>query len=49
MNKGCKKIDSVEIDNVIAQHPSVQNVVTFVIEDEMYGQDVSCAIDLKEG
>ena len=39
----------MEIDNVIAQHPSVQEVVTFAIEDEMYGQDVGCAVVLKDG
>ena len=49
INKGGEKIGPVEIDNVIAQHPSVQEVVTFAIEDEMYGQDVGCAVVLRDG
>ena len=49
INKGGEKISPVEVDNVIAQHPSVQDVATFAIEDEMYGQDVGCAIILIEG
>ena len=49
INKGGEKISPVEVDNVIAQHPSAQDVATFAIEDEMYGQDVGCAIVLTEG
>ena len=49
INKGGEKISSVEIDNVIAQHVSVQDVVSFAIEDEMYGQDVGCAVVLTDG
>ncbi|CAF9932784.1 MAG: hypothetical protein HETSPECPRED_008454 [Heterodermia speciosa] len=49
INKGGEKIGPVEVDNIIAQHPGVQDVVTFAIEDEMYGQDVGCAIILKQG
>ena len=49
INKGGEKIAPVEVDNVIAQHPSVQDVATFAIEDEMYGQDLGCAIVPKKG
>ena len=40
---------SVELDNVIAQHQAVAEVVSFAIDDDMYGQDVGCAIKCEEG
>ncbi len=49
INKGGEKISPIEIDNVLAQHPSVGEAVSFAIEDEMYGQDVGAAIVLKDG
>ncbi|KAJ9642444.1 hypothetical protein H2199_004825 [Coniosporium tulheliwenetii] len=48
INKGGEKISPIEIDNVLAQHPSVGEAVSFAIEDEMYGQDVGAAIVLKD-
>lgn len=47
INKGGEKISPIELDNVVAQHPSVSEAVSFAIEDEMYGQDVALAIVLK--
>lgn len=49
INKGGEKISPVELDNTIGQHASVEEVVTFAIDDEMYGQDVGCAIKAKKG
>ena len=49
INKGGEKISPVELDNVISQHPSVAEVVTFAIDDDMYDQDVACAVRLEEG
>ena len=49
INKGGEKISPVELDNTIGQHEMVQEVVTFAIDDEMYGQNVACAIKRKEG
>lgn len=49
INKGGEKISPVELDNVVATHPSVAEVVTFAVPDEMYGQDVSAAVVLKQG
>jgi len=49
INKGGEKISPVELDNVIAHHPSVAEAVSFAMEDEMYGQDVGVAIVLKDG
>lgn len=49
INKGGEKISPVELDNTISQHEAVQEAVCFAVEDEMYGQDVACAVKLKEG
>ena len=49
INKGGEKISPVEIDNVLAQNPSVAEAVCFAIEDDMYGQDVGLAVVLKDG
>ncbi|KAI9848164.1 MAG: hypothetical protein M1837_000838 [Sclerophora amabilis] len=49
INKGGEKISPIELDNVLAQHPSVSEAVSFAIADEMYGQDVGVAVVLKEG
>ncbi|TVY57131.1 putative peroxisomal-coenzyme A synthetase [Lachnellula cervina] len=49
INKGGEKISPIELDNVLARHPSVSEAVSFAIPDEMYGQDVGVAIVLKSG
>lgn len=49
INKGGEKVSPVELDNVIAQHRAVVEVVCFAIDDDMYGQDVGCAVRLEEG
>ena len=49
INKGGEKISPVELDNVIFGHHAVAEVVTFAIDDEMYGQDVGVAVILKDG
>ena len=49
INKGGEKISPVEIDNVVAQNPSVAEAVSFAIADEMYGQDIGLALVLKDG
>ncbi|KAF2273196.1 acetyl-CoA synthetase-like protein [Westerdykella ornata] len=49
INKGGEKISPIELDNVIAQHPSVSEAVSFALEDEHYGQDVGVAVVVKEG
>ena len=49
INKGGEKISPVELDNVIVQHQAVAEVVSFAIDDDMYGQDVGCAIKCEEG
>ena len=49
INKAGEKISPIELDNVVAQNPSVGEAVSFAIPDEMYGQDVGLAVVLKEG
>jgi len=49
INKGGEKISPIELDNVLAQHPSVAEAVSFAMEDEVYGQNVGVAIVIKEG
>ena len=49
INKGGEKISPVEIDHVIAAHPAIADVVSFAIEDDMYGQDIGVAVRLKDG
>ena len=49
INKGGEKISPLEIDHVIAAHPAVADVVSFAIEDDMYGQDIGVAVRLKDG
>ena len=49
INKGGEKISPIELDNAIAQHPLVNEVVSFAIADEMYGQDIGLAVVLKDG
>ena len=49
INKGGEKISPVELDNVVAQNPSIQEAVSFAIEDELYGQDIGLAVVLTNG
>ncbi|KAL8766201.1 MAG: hypothetical protein Q9209_006966 [Squamulea sp. 1 TL-2023] len=49
INKGGEKVSPVEVDNLIAGHAAVADVVAFAMEDEMYGQEVGAAVVLKEG
>ena len=49
INKGGEKISPVEVDNVVSKHQAVAEVVCFAIPDDMYDQDVGCAVRLKEG
>ncbi|KAI9843261.1 MAG: hypothetical protein M1838_002700 [Thelocarpon superellum] len=49
INKGGEKISPIELDNVLAQHPAIAEVVSFAIDDDMYGQEVGVAVVLKDG
>jgi acyl-CoA synthetase (AMP-forming)/AMP-acid ligase II len=49
INKGGEKISPIEIDNILVQHPKVQEAVSFAVDDDLYGQNVAAAIVLQEG
>ncbi len=49
INRGGEKISPLEVDNVLMEHPYVQQVVTFAIADKMLGEEVGAAIVLNEG
>lgn len=49
VNKGGEKISPIEIDNVMLQHPKIQEAVSFAVDDELYGQSVAVAIVLQAG
>ena len=49
INKGGEKISPLEIDNVLLDHPSIEQAVCFGYEDKMLGEDIATAIIVKEG
>ena len=49
INRGGEKISPVEVDEVLAKHPGVVEVVTFAIPDEKYGEDVAAAVIVRDG
>jgi acyl-CoA synthetase (AMP-forming)/AMP-acid ligase II len=49
INRGGEKIAPREVDEVLMDHPAVQQVVTFAVPDEKLGEDVAAAVVLREG
>jgi acyl-CoA synthetase (AMP-forming)/AMP-acid ligase II len=49
INRGGEKISPVEIDEILAGHPGVIEVVTFAMPDEKYGEEVAAAVVLHPG
>jgi acyl-CoA synthetase (AMP-forming)/AMP-acid ligase II len=49
INRAGEKIAPLEIDNVLMEHPSVQQVVTFAMPSRVFGEDVAAAVVLREG
>ncbi|KAI0470706.1 peroxisomal-coenzyme A synthetase [Xylariaceae sp. FL0804] len=49
INKGGEKISPIELDNALARHPDLAEVVSFAVPDELYGQDVGVAVVLRPG
>ncbi|KAL1872256.1 hypothetical protein Plec18167_006859 [Paecilomyces lecythidis] len=48
INKGGEKISPIELDNTLAHHPGVGEVVSFAIPDPgHYGEDIGMAVVLK--
>src|SRR5208337_1422982 len=49
MNRGGEKISPAEVDDVLMDHPAVQQAVTFSMPHEKLGEEVAAAIVLHEG
>ena len=49
INRGGEKISPREVDEVLLDHPSVQQCVTFALPHDMLGEDVAAAVVLHEG
>ena len=49
INKGGEKISPLEVDNVLMDHPLVEQAVCFGYEDKMLGEEIATAIIVKEG
>lgn len=48
INRGGEKISPREIDDVLCEHPAVQQVVTFAVPHKMLGEEVGAAVVLRE-
>jgi acyl-CoA synthetase (AMP-forming)/AMP-acid ligase II len=49
INRGGEKISPLEVDEVLMDHPAVQQVVTFAIPHDKLGEEVGAAVVLREG
>ncbi len=49
INRGGEKISPREVDDVLMDHPAVQQVVTFAMPHAKLGEEVAAAIVLREG
>ena len=49
INRGGEKISPREVDEVLMDHPAVQQVVTFAMPHPKLGEDVAAAVVLREG
>ncbi len=49
INRGGEKIAPLEIDQVLLQHPNLQQAVTFAIPHPTLGEEVAAAVVLKHG
>ena len=49
INKGGEKISPLEVDNILMDHPLIEQVVCFGYVDKMLGEEIAAAIIVKEG
>jgi acyl-CoA synthetase (AMP-forming)/AMP-acid ligase II len=49
INRGGEKISPLEVDEVLMDHPDVQQVVTFAMPHDRLGEEVAAAVVLHEG
>ena len=49
INRGGEKISPREVDEVLMDHPAVEQVITFAVPHDKLGEDVAAAVVLREG
>ena len=49
INKGGEKISPLEVDNVLMDHPLIDQAVCFGYDDKMLGENIASAIIIKSG
>ncbi|MFK7964395.1 MAG: acyl--CoA ligase [Burkholderiaceae bacterium] len=49
INRGGEKISPLEVDEVLMDHPAIQQVVTFGIPHDKLGEEVGAAVVLRDG
>jgi oxalate---CoA ligase len=49
INRGGEKVSPREVDEVLLDHPAVEQAVTFAVPHDKLGEDVAAAIVLREG
>ena len=49
INRGGEKISPLEVDDVLMDHPAVAQVVTFAMPHAKLGEEVACAVVLRDG
>ncbi len=49
INRGGEKISPREVDEVLLDHPAIEQVVTFAVPHEKLGEDVAAAVVLRDG
>jgi len=49
INRGGEKIAPLEVDQVLSEHPLVEQAVTFPVKNEVLGEEVAAAVVVKSG
>ena len=49
INRGGEKISPLEVDNVLMEHPDIQQVVTFAVAEKMLGEEIGAAVVMADG
>jgi oxalate---CoA ligase len=49
INRGGEKISPREVDDILMDHPAVQQVITFAMPHDKLGEDVAAAVVLRDG
>ncbi len=49
INRGGEKISPIEVDTILMDHPAVEQALTFAMPHPKLGEEVACAIVLREG